>query len=173
MLRINLTRGLVHSEILQEITFVRCNLIIVASFKNKYTFLMPAGKSKGKNHDLSPIFMSHGGRVCTTSRKLGKKPFFSYTYKTEFFHLPQTFFQTLICLSIRAIMSLLETEFVVFDFTSGSFSVSNISLERKSFNWSRVLGLPFRGKLVTNSLHSRCVECCVLFAHQARAGEFR
>ena len=50
MSRINLTGGLVHSEILQGITFVRCNLIIVASFKNKYTFLMPAGKSKGRNH---------------------------------------------------------------------------------------------------------------------------
>lgn len=61
---------------------------------------------------------------------------------------------------------------MVFDFTSGSFSVSNISLERKSVNWSRVPGLPFRGGLVTNSLYSRCVECCVLFAYQARAGEF-
>ena len=61
MLRINLTGGLVHSEILHGITFVRCNLIIVASFKKKYTFLMPAGKSKGKNHDLSPIFMLDEG----------------------------------------------------------------------------------------------------------------
>lgn len=57
ILRINLTDGLVHSEILQGITFVSCNLIIIASFKNKYTFLLPKGKSKGKNHDLSPIFM--------------------------------------------------------------------------------------------------------------------
>ena len=113
-------------------------------------------------------------RVCTTSRKLGIKSFFSYANKTEFFHLPKTFFyETLICLSIPVIMSLLEIEFVVFDFTLGSFSVSNISLERKSLNWSRVPWLPFRGKLVTNSLRSRCVECCVLFAHQARAGEFR
>lgn len=32
------------------------------------------------------------GRVCTTSRKLGINSFFSYAYKTEFFHLPKTFF---------------------------------------------------------------------------------
>ena len=53
------------------------------------------------------------GRVCTTSRKLGINSFFSYAYKTEFFHLPKTFFfyQTLICLSIPVIISLLEIEF--------------------------------------------------------------
>ena len=61
ILRINLTDGLVHSEILQGITFVSCHLIIVASFNNKYTFLLPKGKSKGKNHDLSPIFMLDEG----------------------------------------------------------------------------------------------------------------
>ena len=92
ILRINLTDGLVHSEILQGITFVSCNLIIVASFKNKYTFLLPKGKSKGKNHGLSPIFMLDEGEGMHDFTKARNKLIFSYAYKTEFFHLPKTFF---------------------------------------------------------------------------------
>lgn len=61
MLRINLTGSLVHSEILLGITIDRCHPIFVASFKNKNTFLRPAGTSKGKNNDFSQIFMLDEG----------------------------------------------------------------------------------------------------------------
>ena len=73
---------------------------------------MPEGKSKGKNHYFSPIFILDEGEGMHDFTKVRNKIIFSYAYKTEFFHLPKTFFyQTLICLSIPVIISLLEIEF--------------------------------------------------------------